>query len=57
MVTFNNELDKEFGYDPGVGTYKHGLSKAEAKSIARGMNKTAPWFMSYMAVKEPARYW
>lgn len=57
MVTFYNELDSKFGYDPGPGTFKFGLTKAEAKSIERGMNKRAPWFMHYTAEEEPKRYW
>ena len=57
MVTYYNELDAEFGYDPGPGTLFYGLDKAEAKSIARGLNKKAPCFMHYYAEEEPKRYW
>ena len=56
LVRFYNELDADFGYDPGPGIYMFGLTKAEAKSIARHLNKKAPSFMSYYAQEEPQRW-
>lgn len=48
-VNFYNELDADFGHDPGPGKRKTGLDKATAKSIARALNKRTPNFVSYWA--------
>ena len=42
-----NEIDAEFGYDPGKFFVHASFDKAVAKSIARHMNKCAEWFESY----------
>ena len=57
MVWVYNELDANFGYDPGAKTYMNGLEPAVAKSIARHMNKVSPEFISYYAEEEPQRFW
>lgn len=56
IVEHYNELDCEYGYDPGVTVIAKNLTKAEAKSIARGMNKRSHWSDYYIAEKESARY-
>lgn len=55
MVRFYNELDGDFGYDPGPQTYMLGLEPAVAKSIARHKNKSTPSFIFYFAEEEPRR--
>ena len=57
MVSCYNELDAEFGYDPGASTYAFGLEPAVAKSIAKHLNKLSPDFIHYEAHEEPRRYW
>ena len=57
MVRFYNMLDADFGFDPGAGTYMHGLEPAVAKSIARHKNRTTPDFIFYYAEEEPRRFW
>ncbi len=57
MIWYYNELDADFGYDPGSQPYMIGLDKATAKAIARHKNRTAPDFIMYEATEEPERYW
>lgn len=57
MIWFYNELDGDFGCDPGAQPYKIGLEPAVAKAIARHMNKVTPEFVTYYAEPEPTRYW
>lgn len=56
LVRFYNELDADFGYDPGPGTYGIYGDRATAKSIARHLNKKAPDFIFYFAEPEPRRW-
>lgn len=56
MVRCYNELDADFGYDPGVITVESNLTKAAAKSIARHYEKTTPDFVHYWAEGEPERW-
>jgi len=56
MVMYYNEADAGFGYDPGPSCIEANLTKAAAKSIARHLNKIAPWFVQYWAEPEPERW-
>ena len=57
-VKYHNDLDSEFGYDPGPGTLlvdnpkAYPMDKSTAKSIARNLSKNAPEFMSYWAEED-----
>jgi len=57
MIMFYNDLDGDFGYDPGPQTYDTNLNKSVAKSIARHLNRTTPDFITYWVEPEPIRYW
>jgi hypothetical protein len=57
MVRFYNELDADFGCDPGPSTFMLGLDPAVAKSIARHYNRCTPEFIFYFAEEEPRRFW
>jgi hypothetical protein len=56
MVSFYNEADAGFGYDPGPQVLEANLTKAFAKSYARHLNKTTPAFVFYYAEPEPERW-
>ena len=46
-----NELDAEFGYDPGAMKVMT-ADKATAKAVARALNKRTPHFVSYYAEQD-----
>lgn len=53
MVRYYNEVDAEFGYDPGVQTLHFDLERSVAKSIARHYDKNTPDFIRYWAESKP----
>ena len=57
MVMVYNEVDAEYGCDPGATVYMDNLTAATAKAIARHMNKASPDFVSYFVESEPMRWY